>query len=82
MKRVKQVTFGFLGVILVLVGIIGLVMPIMPGWPLIFMGLILLSLESPIIDYYINNLVSKNKHLEYYYLKTRFWVRNRFGYEL
>jgi uncharacterized membrane protein YbaN (DUF454 family) len=82
MKRVKQVTFGFLGIILVFIGIIGLVMPIMPGWPLIFAGLIILSLESPIVDHYINNLVSKNKHLEHYYLKTRFWVRNRFGYEI
>lgn len=82
MKKVKQVTFGFLGIILIVVGLAGIILPILPGWPLIFGGLILLSLESPIIDHYINNLVSKNRHLEHYYLKSRFWVRNRFGYEL
>jgi uncharacterized membrane protein YbaN (DUF454 family) len=82
MKKVKQVTFGFLGIILVMIGLTGIIIPVLPGWPLIFAGLILLSLESPIIDHYINNIVSKNKYLEHYYLKSRFWIRNRFGYEL
>jgi uncharacterized membrane protein YbaN (DUF454 family) len=82
MKRAKQITFGLLGIVLVMLGIVGIILPILPGWGLIFVGLILISLESPIVDQNINMLVSKNKKLEYYYLKTRFWVRNNLGYEI
>lgn len=86
MKKAKQITiqitFAFLGALAILVGILGIVMPVLPGWPLIFVGFILISLEYPSVDNYLNNLVSKNKYLEKYYLKTRFWMRTNLGYEL
>lgn len=82
MKRVKQVTFSFFGTILIVIGFLGIILPVLPGWILVFVGLILITLESPTFDSYVNKLVSKNRHLEHYYLKSRFWIRNRFGYEL
>ncbi len=86
MKKVKQITIqitlAFFGVLAIVIGVLGIALPILPGWPLIFIGFILISLESPRIDNYLNSLVSKNKHLEKYYLKTRFWMRSNLGYEL
>lgn len=39
-----------LGVIIILVGIAGLVLPILPGWLLIFIGLELFGLELVFFD--------------------------------
>ena len=40
-----------IGGILVIVGIIGLLMPIMPGWPLLIPGIALLGSKDPLIRY-------------------------------
>lgn len=86
MKRAKEITIritlGFLGIISIFIGLIGIVLPILPGWPFIFIGLILISLESPALDNYINKLASKNKYFEKYYLKIRLYMRNYLGYEI
>ncbi len=82
MKRAKQVTYGIIGVILLISGLIGLVLPILPGIVLVFAGLILLSLEIPRLDNYLNHAASRNSKLEYYYLKARNYIRNKLGYHI
>ena len=45
MKPVRKLLIGILGVALVLVGIAGLILPFLPGWLLIIVGLAVLSTE-------------------------------------
>ncbi len=40
-----------IGGILVIVGIIGILMPILPGWPLLIPGIALLGSKDPLIRY-------------------------------
>jgi uncharacterized protein YqgC (DUF456 family) len=40
----------FVGVILLLIGLAGLVLPILPGWLLIFVGLSFLGVKIPYAD--------------------------------
>lgn len=44
MKQVQQMFLFFFGVLLLLVGVLGLVMPVVPGWLFLFMGL---SMAAP-----------------------------------
>jgi uncharacterized protein (TIGR02611 family) len=45
MKPVRKLLIGILGVALVLVGVAGLILPFLPGWLLIIVGLAVLSTE-------------------------------------
>ena len=45
MKPVRKLLIGILGVALVLVGIAGLILPFLPGWLMIIVGLAVLSTE-------------------------------------
>jgi uncharacterized membrane protein YbaN (DUF454 family) len=82
MKRVKQITYSLTGFILVLVGVVGLILPILPGWALIFVGLILISLEVPSLDEFVSKMASKNLKFEVYYRKFRKFIREKLGYEI
>ena len=44
MRKVGRITVGIL---LVLIGIVGIIMPIMPGWSLLLPGLVLLEDQIP-----------------------------------
>lgn len=42
-KRLRKVLRPILGVSLILVGIVGLILPIMPGWVFVIPGLLILA---------------------------------------
>jgi uncharacterized membrane protein YbaN (DUF454 family) len=80
MKIAKQVTYGVVGIVLLISGLLGLILPILPGIVLIFAGLILLSLEMPRLDMYLSSAASRNSKLDYYYVKARKRIREKLGY--
>lgn len=61
------------GAILVIIGILGLLLPVMPGWPLLIPGIALLGSKDPLIRY-LHLLVLKVLK----FVKTRKtpWIRN------
>ena len=81
MRTVKQVTYTFIGVVFLIVGIAGLVLPILQGWFFIAIGLIFISLESPQLDGWLQRMSQKNKTSEKYFSKFRSWTRGKLGYE-
>jgi Putative transmembrane protein (PGPGW) len=82
MKRAKQVTYGVIGIILLIVGVLGLILPILPGLVLILAGLILLSLEIPTLDVFLNENARRNTQLDKYYTKARTYIREKLGYHI
>ena len=58
MKKIIEISIG---IILVILGIVGGVIPIFPGWMLGIPGLFLLSKHFPPIKFYLNKLKNKIK---------------------
>jgi len=56
LKELKLVR-KFFGVVLILIGVAGIILPILPGWVLIFVGLSLLGVEI----YYVERIKSYAK---------------------
>jgi len=81
MRKVKQVTFTLLGSIFLLIGLLGFVLPILQGWFFFVIGLILISLESPVVDGWLNDLAKRNHRIDKHYGKMRDWIRSKLGYE-
>ena len=81
MRTVKQVTYTFIGVVFLIVGIAGLVLPILQGWFFIAIGLSFISLESPQLEGCLQRMSQKNKTSEKYFSKFRSWTRGKLGYE-
>lgn len=46
----RRVVRGAVGVVLLGIGLIGLLVPILPGWLLIFVGLALLGVKLPFVE--------------------------------
>ena len=46
-QSIKQIARRVLGIILVLAGLIGVVIPVIPGWPLLIPGALLLGFDIP-----------------------------------
>tara|TARA_B110000014_G_scaffold247289_1_gene220709 strand:- start:702 stop:881 length:180 start_codon:yes stop_codon:yes gene_type:complete len=57
----KKVTEIILGIILVFIGLIGGIIPILPGWVIGLPGLILLSKHCPPIKNFIDKI--KNRYM-------------------
>ncbi len=59
MKRFKELLPFILGYNLLFIGVLGLLLPILPGWPLIIPGLILIGNESKIGKWVYDRLPTK-----------------------
>ncbi|MFZ9858992.1 MAG: hypothetical protein ACO3F2_11745 [Roseiflexaceae bacterium] len=62
-----------IGAILVIIGILGLLLPIMPGWPLLIPGIALLGSKDPLIRY-LHMVVLKV--LKFVKSRKTPWIRN------
>ena len=67
-----------LGGILVLVGIAGLILPILNGTVFLIVGLIIISFESPTVEEKLFKLTQKNKTIHHLYLKLEKNLRKFF----
>lgn len=68
MKRFRAVLPYILGYILLFIGVLGLILPILPGWALIIPGLILIGSESKVGKWVHDRLPKKIRIL---FEKTR-----------
>ena len=66
-------------ILLIILGIIGWVLPVMPGVILIIAGLIILSIENPKLDKYIETKIIKYPRVEKVFLSIRAKLINIFG---
>ena len=64
MKSTKRIVYMFIAIILILIGIIGLVLPVLNGVFFLLLGFILLSFESPYIEYHLQRLAKKNYNVD------------------
>jgi len=53
-----------LGVLLLILGISGIILPVLPGWPFVIIAIILLGLDTPILLF-----LNRNKTFAKYYQK-------------
>ncbi len=56
----KQTVVVILGIFCLLAGLLGLILPILPGVLLIILGLMLLAVYNPKIDAWVNQLTVKH----------------------
>lgn len=78
MHKLKKIIHLLLGTMLVLLGVAGLVLPILNGTILLLIGFILLSFESKYVEYHLNKLAHKNTTTGEWYEKLQKWMRKIF----
>lgn len=61
MNVVKKFLRNAMGVGLVILGIIGLILPIMPGWVFLIPGLMILAEQFPWLDRFLNKWIAWGK---------------------
>jgi uncharacterized membrane protein YbaN (DUF454 family) len=67
-----------LGIILVLLGIAGLVLPIINGTILLIIGFIIISFENPTIEKHLYRITKKNTMIHHWHLKLDKILRKLF----
>lgn len=75
MKSVKRTFYILIAVLFIIVGICGLVLPILNGIIFLLLGFILLSFESPYIHHHLERIASKNDVINRWYKKLDHWMR-------
>lgn len=78
MKHIKKTFHIFIGLFLLLVGIAGLVLPILNGVVFLLLGLIILSFESPYLEKHLEAYSKKNKHIHHWYEKLNQLMKKLF----
>ncbi|MCF7843376.1 hypothetical protein K9M47_00580 [Candidatus Gracilibacteria bacterium] len=78
MKTTKHVLRVILGAVFILVGILGVFLPILNGILFLLLGLILLSFENKYIHKHLQSAVSKNDFINKWYLKLDILMRKIF----
>jgi uncharacterized membrane protein YbaN (DUF454 family) len=79
LKKVMHIT---LGVILVIVGILGVILPFIHGTLPLFTGLILLSFESIWLEKKLLHLASKNKYAKKIHATLDTKLKDFFGIDI
>ena len=80
MRAKLKSSFNYsIAIVLIILGIIGWVLPILPGVILIIAGVIILSIENPKLEAYIERKFSKYPKLEKIFLSLRHRLNKIFG---
>lgn len=75
----RKILHILLGLTLLILGLAGLVLPILNGTIFLIVGFILISFESPYVEKKLQNFASKNKTIHSIYLKLDVILRKIFG---
>lgn len=78
MHTLKKVIHIVLGLVLVIIGVAGLILPLIHGILFLLVGLILLSFESPYVEQTLSRLAKKNKKLDDWYIRASRYVQKVF----
>ncbi len=80
MTRVKKFFLIVLGFSLILIGVLGLILPILNGTLILLVGIILLSFESSYIEKILLKIVERNELMKKWHKKLdtllRSWFKN------
>ncbi|MEI6280459.1 MAG: hypothetical protein WCP17_00450 [bacterium] len=79
MKRIKRALIIVIAVISILLGLIGLVLPILQGILFLFIGFFLLSFSFPETRTLIEKYTQKYPHLHSATIKIEKWIKKIFG---
>lgn len=81
MKRYfKKAGLLFLGLILILFGLISMPLPVIPGFIFVIMGVLVVSLEYPTLEAWLEDLSTKHVSLGKEYRKAREKIKHWLGY--
>jgi uncharacterized membrane protein YbaN (DUF454 family) len=78
MHKAKKLFHLFLGLILIATGLLGLVLPILNGTLLLVLGFILISFESPYVEYHLSKLAHRNTFTGDWYEKLLAYMKKIF----
>mgnify|MGYP001603938073 CR=1 FL=1 len=78
-KQVKKVLLLTIGVIFIIFGLVGLVLPFLQGILFLIIGLMLLSLYSPTIRHHIKKHAQKSPHALSLVNKVENWIAKFIG---
>lgn len=78
MRSVRKTFYIFIACLLIIVGVFGLVLPILNGVIFLLLGFILLSFESLYIHHHLQRIAAKNDHVNHWYKKLDAWMRKIF----
>jgi uncharacterized protein YqgC (DUF456 family) len=77
-KKIKLFLKILLAIFLILLGVLGLILPILHGLGFLIAGIIILSFEFPQIDKYVSRHIDKNIHVKKMYEKVHKFLRKYF----
>lgn len=78
-KHLKRVLVLTLACVSILIGLAGLVLPILQGWFFLILGVLLLSLYSPKIRAWLDRHTVRYPHLHKFVRRAEGWVVRVFG---
>lgn len=78
MHKAKKLLHVILGILLILLGITGLVLPVLNGTLLLLLGFILLSFESPYVEQHLRKLAEKNRLTKEWHEKLTTFMKKHF----
>jgi uncharacterized membrane protein YbaN (DUF454 family) len=78
-KKLKRALIITLGVFFMLVGLAGLVLPILQGWFFLILGALLLSMYSPRLRAFIYRHTVKYPKVHAFVAKAEGWTERVFG---
>jgi uncharacterized protein YqgC (DUF456 family) len=77
-NQIRKILYLLLGLSLILLGIAGLVLPIINGTILLIIGFIIISFESPTLEKKLYTLTQKNAIIHGLYVKIDRFLRKFF----
>ncbi len=79
-KKILAAIFRiFIGVILILFGIAGIILPVLQGVPFLLAGLIILSFDIPAIEHRLEYFVKKHHKIDSLYRALRKALKKKFN---
>ncbi|MDB5225389.1 MAG: hypothetical protein JWL87_341 [Candidatus Adlerbacteria bacterium] len=78
-KKLKRVFIVTLGVLFIIVGLLGLVLPLLQGWFFLAIGGLLLSMYSPGIRTWMDRHTIKYPKLHAFVQRAHTWTERVFG---
>jgi uncharacterized membrane protein YbaN (DUF454 family) len=78
-RKIKKTLILTLGIIFIILGLLGLVLPVLQGILFLIIGFLLLSLYFPKIRFHIQKHAEKNKHSLSMLNKVEKWIAKIIG---
>jgi len=78
-RHLKRTLVFFLGTCFIILGLVGLVLPILQGWLFLLIGLLLFSIYSPRLREWIDYYTKPYPKIHAMVSKAESWVARMFG---